>query len=123
MVLGLLVSMRTNTAYDRYWEGRRLWAQMQTSVRMVARTIWLGIPEAHPNSLKEKSQAMDLLLAFMMAIKHHLREEHELKHMDYVGLLPEQFSVYASESGSFFLFIIYSQSAIGNQLPPLSVCS
>lgn len=32
LVMGLLLVFRNNTAYDRYWEGRRLWATMETHV-------------------------------------------------------------------------------------------
>ena len=28
IILGLLLVFRTNTAYDRWWEGRRLWGQL-----------------------------------------------------------------------------------------------
>jgi putative membrane protein len=31
--LGIFVSFRTNTAYDRWWEGRRLWGQLVNSSR------------------------------------------------------------------------------------------
>ncbi|MCC6430184.1 MAG: hypothetical protein IT354_04695, partial [Gemmatimonadaceae bacterium] len=28
IILGLLLVFRTNTSYDRWWEGRRLWGQL-----------------------------------------------------------------------------------------------
>ena len=34
--LGLLLVFRTNTAYDRYWEGRRLWGFMIGRIREVS---------------------------------------------------------------------------------------
>jgi hypothetical protein len=34
-VLGLLLIFRTNTAYDRFWEGRRLWSFLISRVREV----------------------------------------------------------------------------------------
>src|SRR5262245_8695184 len=33
IVLGLFLVFRTNTAYDRWWEGRRLWGGMVNSTR------------------------------------------------------------------------------------------
>ena len=35
--LGLLLVFRTNTAYDRYWEGRRLWGFLYSRTRDLAR--------------------------------------------------------------------------------------
>jgi predicted membrane chloride channel (bestrophin family) len=36
--LGLLLIFRTNTAYDRFWEGRRLWGFLISRVREVPRS-------------------------------------------------------------------------------------
>jgi putative membrane protein len=36
IVLGLFLVFRTNTAYDRWWEGRRLWGGMVNSTRNLA---------------------------------------------------------------------------------------
>lgn len=34
IILGLLLVCRTNTAYDRWWEGRRLWGQLVKASRI-----------------------------------------------------------------------------------------
>ncbi|CAG8848068.1 19370_t:CDS:2, partial [Racocetra persica] len=39
-VVGLLLTYRTNTAYDRYWEGRITWSSMVTAIRNLTRYIW-----------------------------------------------------------------------------------
>jgi len=36
IVLGLFLVFRTNTAYDRWWEGRRLWGSMVNNTRNMA---------------------------------------------------------------------------------------
>src|SRR5688500_4008437 len=36
IVLGLFLVFRTNSAYDRWWEGRRLWGGMVNSTRNMA---------------------------------------------------------------------------------------
>lgn len=36
LVLSLLLVFRTNTAYDRWWEGRRLWGQLVNTSRNLA---------------------------------------------------------------------------------------
>jgi putative membrane protein len=34
--IGIYVSFRTNSAYDRWWEGRKLWGQLTNSIRHLA---------------------------------------------------------------------------------------
>ncbi len=33
LVLGLLLVFRTNTAYERFWEGRKAWATLTANIR------------------------------------------------------------------------------------------
>src|SRR4051812_38083784 len=37
VALGLLLVFRTNSSYDRYWEGRRLWGSIINECRNLAR--------------------------------------------------------------------------------------
>ncbi len=39
IILGLLLVFRTNTAYDRFWEGRKLWGSLINNTRNIARVI------------------------------------------------------------------------------------
>ena len=39
IVLGLLLVFRTNTAYERFWEGRKCWGTLVNNVRNLARQI------------------------------------------------------------------------------------
>lgn len=39
VILGLLLVFRTNTAYDRYWEGRKLWGRLSNNIRSFARVL------------------------------------------------------------------------------------
>ncbi|KAF9988200.1 hypothetical protein BGZ75_009819 [Mortierella antarctica] len=75
LVVSLLLVFRTNTAYDRYWEGRRLWSQMTLSIRNLTRSIWVCVAETETHDLLEKKSAINLLVAFAFATKHYLREE------------------------------------------------
>ncbi|KAJ1525579.1 hypothetical protein HK096_000559, partial [Nowakowskiella sp. JEL0078] len=45
VVLGLLLVFRNNTAYDRYWEGRRLWSAIQKDMRNLSRLIWFHVKD------------------------------------------------------------------------------
>ena len=39
LVLGLLLVFRTNTAYDRYWEGRKAWGTLVVNIRNLSRLM------------------------------------------------------------------------------------
>jgi ion channel-forming bestrophin family protein len=75
IVLGLLLVFRTNTAYDRYWEGRKCWGTMIVSVRNLARQIWVAVVEVEPGDRQAKILTLRLLVAFAVATKLHLRQE------------------------------------------------
>ncbi|CAG8530154.1 7179_t:CDS:2 [Cetraspora pellucida] len=81
-IVSLLLGYRTNTAYDRYWEGRRLWSTMVVSIRNLARCIWVNVKETEPKHLLEKKTAINLLLGFAVSVKHYLREEDGIDHPD-----------------------------------------
>ncbi|KAF8940301.1 Bestrophin, RFP-TM, chloride channel-domain-containing protein [Dissophora ornata] len=87
MVVSLLLVFRTNTAYDRYWEGRRLWSQMTLCIRNLTRGIWVCVAETETRDLLEKKSAINLLVAFAFATKHYLREEYGYDYDDMVHLL------------------------------------
>ncbi|KAI8817991.1 Bestrophin/UPF0187 [Fimicolochytrium jonesii] len=92
VVMGLLLVFRNNTAYDRYWEGRRLFSTLETNVRNMTRFVWIGVPARDAHEALEKRGAMNLLIAFMHATKHYLRSELGVHYDDvqpYISHLPE----------------------------------
>jgi len=75
IVLGLLLVFRTNTAYDRFWEGRKLFGIITISIRNLSRQIWVGIEERELDARDHKRDALNLLAALAFVTKHHLRKE------------------------------------------------
>lgn len=75
IVLGLLLVFRTNTAYERFWEGRKCWGSIVNTVRNLARQIWVSVDENEPKDRESKIAALRLLVAFSVATKLHLRSE------------------------------------------------
>ncbi len=75
IVLGLLLVFRTNTAYERFWEGRKLWGVMVNTSRNLTRLIWVALPADSEAERQEKIAALYLVLAFAVATKQHLRHE------------------------------------------------
>ncbi len=84
IVLGLLLVFRTNTAYERFWEGRKVWGTIVNNVRNLSRQIWVSVEEISPEDKEHKITALHLLVAFAVATKLHLRSEsvnNELKEL------------------------------------------
>jgi putative membrane protein len=75
IVLGLLLVFRTNTAYDRFWEGRKAWGELINAVRNLTRQIWIVIEEREQSDRAAKIAALHLLVAFAMTLKLHLRRQ------------------------------------------------
>jgi ion channel-forming bestrophin family protein len=75
VVLSLLLVFRTNTAHERFWEGRKLWGAMVNVVRNQARGIWIYIEEREMPERKSKAAATRLVAAFAVAMKLHLRRD------------------------------------------------
>ena len=75
VVLGLILVFRTNTAYERFWEGRKQWGTLVNTVRNFARQIWVAIEENEQKDRKSKVDTLRLLVAFSVATKLHLRGE------------------------------------------------
>lgn len=81
-VVGLGISFRTSSAYERYVEGRKYWAQLSQTSRDLARHIWIHAEERHDQDaqtgkadLLAKLTALNLIVAFAVALKHRLRFE------------------------------------------------
>jgi putative membrane protein len=91
VVVGLLLAFRTNNAYDRYYEGRKLFSSMCTQIRNCARAVWIGIEESNDTDRAQKEQCLKLLLAYAVSTKHHLRLEFGTHWFDLEDLLPDGF--------------------------------
>jgi len=71
IMLSLLLAFRTNTAYDRFYEGRRLWGQLVNNCRNLAVLLHARLP-AH--DLATRTYLAQLLSNFPIALDGHLRK-------------------------------------------------
>ncbi len=72
-VISLLLVFRTNTAYDRWWEGRRLWGSLVNSSRNLAIKIQAMLP-AENKADREFFKVM--IPNFAYSLKNHLRKTY-----------------------------------------------
>jgi putative membrane protein len=81
IVLGLFLVFRTNTAYDRWWEGRRLWGGMVNSTRNFALKLNAYIS-------KEDHEVRDwfakMIPNFVYAMKESLRNGVQFSELEAV---------------------------------------
>ncbi|KAF7327369.1 hypothetical protein MKEN_00314500 [Mycena kentingensis (nom. inval.)] len=95
VVIGFVISYRAMSGYDRYWAGRAAWSDVIRNSRAMGRVIWYHIPprltpktpeeiasgkvirsaQELNKCMAEKRMALDLVLGFAVALKHHIRGE------------------------------------------------
>ena len=75
-LLGFAISMllvfRTNTAYDRWWEGRKLWGALVNNSRNLAIKLAVMLPE---NDKEQRIFFRKIIPAYAYALFNHLRAE------------------------------------------------
>ena len=76
LVLGLLLVFRTNTAYERFWEGRKAWGTLVITTRNLAREIKIAVDCPTAEAKAEKEKALNRLVSFAIAVKCQLRKEN-----------------------------------------------
>jgi ion channel-forming bestrophin family protein len=88
LVLGLLLVFRTNTAYDRFWEGRKAWGTIVNASRNLVRQILVTVQTQSEAEQLQQNQVIRLVGCFAIAMKQHLRDEPLLK-FEFDGILTE----------------------------------
>ena len=72
-IMGLLLVFRTNTAYDRWWEGRKQWGALVNSTRHFAYQLAALLPG--PERAEDRAALTRLIAAYPSALRHHLRRQ------------------------------------------------
>jgi putative membrane protein len=70
-VLSMLLVFRTNTAYDRWWEGRKAWGSLVNNTRNLSLKISAII--THQNDRQELKY---LMTNYLFSLKNHLRNKY-----------------------------------------------
>jgi ion channel-forming bestrophin family protein len=69
VILGVLMGLRNRAAYERWWEGRRLWGQLVNDSRNLAWKVHSYLP----TSAIAAAKFPQLISGFAEALKNHLR--------------------------------------------------
>lgn len=81
VILGLLLVFRTNSAYERWSEGRRLWGQLVND----SRNLCLKLRANQSIPYVEKIHIGELVISFAYALKHHLRDSRPTEALPGIG--------------------------------------
>ncbi|KAK0464346.1 Bestrophin, RFP-TM, chloride channel-domain-containing protein [Desarmillaria tabescens] len=107
VVIGFVISYRAMSGYDRYWMGRTCWSDVIKYARTMGRLVWFHVPprlapktpqeiesgrtnrspEEMIKVMTEKRMALDLVEAFAVATKHHIRGELGIYYDDLYDLV------------------------------------
>lgn len=84
-VIGLLLVFRTNSAYDRWWEGRKQWGALVNNCR----NMTIKIKATLPKDIESQKFYRIMITNYVYAMKEHLRKGvvfSELKDSDFLPL-------------------------------------
>ncbi|MEQ8924305.1 MAG: bestrophin family ion channel [Fulvivirga sp.] len=81
IVLGLFLVFRVNSAYDRWWEGRKLWGLLLNNSRNLAAKMSAYLPKEDDTNRKYFAQ---MIPNFAVSMKEHLRDGVDLEDLDMV---------------------------------------
>lgn len=80
-ILGILLAFRTGQSYDRFWEGRQVWARVVNRVRAIARAS-RSYATFDDDDDVVSGVLLRWLAAFPLALKQHLRGERDVDAFD-----------------------------------------
>lgn len=78
-VISLLLVFRTNTAYDRWWEGRKHWGALVNNSRNLAIKLNAMLPENDENN---RAFFREVIPNYAFALKDHLQSEKTRMSLD-----------------------------------------
>lgn len=82
IVLSIILVFRTNTAYDRWWEGRKQWGALVNNCRNLAAALQATLPK---EEVEARSYFAIRISNFCIAFKEHLRQGTKLEELIYLS--------------------------------------
>ncbi len=79
IVLGLFLVFRINSAYDRWWEGRKLWGSLVNSTRNFSLKLNAYLDK---DDLETRQWFAKMVPNFVLSCKEHLRKGVQLSELD-----------------------------------------
>jgi len=80
VALAIFLGFCNTAAYDRYWEGRKLWGALVNDTRSFIRQVMTYVKD-HPNEGIHTQDAVNLTIAYTYALNHQLRNTDAMPEM------------------------------------------
>lgn len=93
--LGIFVSFRTNSAYDRWWEGRKLWGRMINVSRHFCTQVINYLPA---DAGADRRRIVHRHVAYVHALRCLLRGQSPLDDADFLRTVPDDAELYRGQS-------------------------
>jgi putative membrane protein len=101
-VLSLLLVLRSNSAYERWWEGRKLWGQLVNDSRNLA----IKVMQMADAPEKEKAECIQWSVCFPYFLRDHLR--CGIPQPDALKLVPEEIPEHISHIPAYISGKLFS---------------
>lgn len=96
--LGIFVSFRTNSAYDRWWEGRKLWGRMINTSRHFSSQVLSYLPREDGKPSEVQQTLVRRHAAYVHALRSLLRVQDPFEDEDFLRMLPGNADPWRHES-------------------------
>lgn len=96
--IGIFVSFRTNSAYDRWWEARKLWGQLVNSSRHFASQVLVYLPREGEQPSELQRQLIHRQVAYVHALRTTLRQQDLAQDPEFETALPDELAAIVAES-------------------------
>ena len=107
-VLSMLLIFRTNTAYERWWEGRKLWGSLVNNSRNLALKLQALLG---PEATADRAMFRSLIVNFVVAAKEHLRRGVTAEGLQSAGIHRVEDFLQARHVPNRVLAILYTEVA------------
>ena len=106
IVLGLFLVFRTNTSYDRWWEGRKLWGSMVNNTRNLAIKINSYLLK---EDVDQRAWFAQMIVNLPLSLKEHLRDGVNPSDLDLVDNVMYKKIEQARHVPNAIISLIYDQ--------------
>jgi putative membrane protein len=86
-IISLVLVFRINSAYDRWWEGRKLWGSLLNNSRNLAIKLNAVV---RPEDVEARREIQNLVSAYAFTLKEHLRGKSAADLLEFEGALSKE---------------------------------
>jgi ion channel-forming bestrophin family protein len=102
-IISLVLVFRINSAYDRWWEGRKLWGSLLNNSRNLALKLNAIIPQ---NDVNERKEFQSMISNYAISLKEHLRGNTAEEQLEYSAELKKESYLNAAHKPNYIAKVL-----------------